>query len=240
MTALTAAVVLFVLLFALEWLFWLSPLKPAVHRLTQLMGSWFYVAPPHYIARLLVFLAVLWIWKPDLWPIFAGGSNWYYSLVQGLVLMLLTYMFAAKIGLLDRHTFWWRAQTWYQEDPVPLARHTCYLVVYPGFVEELLFRWFFVASLWPSLGWWTLVVSPMLNIAWHLPVWIDMVRSQGAGTEKWQAALVGMVVPATAFAVLLTISAATTHNLAGAVMAHAFGDWCGVVQRRLTSRRLPQ
>ena len=46
--------------------------------------------------------------------------------------------------------------------------------------EELLFRGFFVAALWPSLGWWALLAAPLLSMLWHLAVWVGLVRRQAS------------------------------------------------------------
>lgn len=228
MTTLIIAGVLFALLLVLEWLFWLSPLKSVIQRLTQRMGLWFYIIPPHYIIRVSVLCAVLWLSDLELWPIFAGGVSWVYSLVLG-VLLIFPSFFAVR----DPHqTFWQKVYDWYSEDSLSFAQSVVYLIVYPGFVEELLFRWFFTASLWPTFGWWTLVVSPLLNVIWHLPVWIDLTRAQASSSKNWQTMLVGLVGPATIFAITLTAVAIVTHNLIGPILAHAFGDWCGLVLQR--------
>jgi len=227
-TMLIVASVSFAFLLILEWLFWLSPLKPVIERLTRRMGPWFYIVPPHYITRLAVLCAVLWLSDLDLWPVFAGGASWCYSLGLGILFILLSYA-AVRV---PHPAFWQTVRFWYQEDSLSFVLNVVYLVVYPGFVEELLFRWFFTAALWPMFGWWTLVVSPLLNILWHLPVWIDLTRAQTPRGENRQAMLVGMAGPATTFAIALTAIAMVTHNLIGPVLVHAFGDWCGLVLQR--------
>lgn len=232
MPRLEAVAVLFVLLLALEWLFWLSPLKSSVQHLSNKLGRWFYVFPPHYLARLMALFVVLAVWRPALWPAFSGGVNWFYSCVVGLALVMLTYLIGQQTGLVHQQTFVQGVRTWYRQDPAAFVGYLCYLVIYPGLVEELLFRWFFVAALWPELGWWTLGVAPALNIGWHLPVWIDMVRGQGADKQRFRAMMAAIAGPATVFALLLTVAGAAVHNLAGVVLAHAFADWAGEVQRR--------
>jgi membrane protease YdiL (CAAX protease family) len=96
-------------------------------------------------------------------------------------------------------------------------------------VEELLFRWFFPALLWPMLGYGVLLAAPAINLIWHLPVWWDYAGHQQS--ERKGAALAAVALPATGFALALTVLAVLTHNLAGVVLAHAFGDWAGSVVR---------
>lgn len=66
-----------------------------------------------------------------------------------------------------------------------------------------------------------------VNLLWHIPVWFAYT----AGQPRRGAALASTALPATVFAFALTLVAAGTQNLAGAVLAHAFGDWLGSVGR---------
>ncbi len=222
LNSLTIAGNFFVCLLVLEWLFWMSPLKHTSELLSNKMGAWFYVLQPHYIIRVLA-LCVIWVlWSShlELWSVFTGGRNWFYSFSLGIILSVLS---SLKV---PHRTFWQEARHWYQEDRHSFARSILYLLVYPGLVEELLFRWFFTAILWARFGWWTVVIVPILNIIWHLPVWWDTFKGR-----KWQDIFVG-IIPITTFAIALTAIAITTNNLIGPVIAHAFGDWCGLILQR--------
>lgn len=106
----TAAAVLFVLLVALEWLFWLSPFQAAVNTMTRRMGAWLYLFSPHYGARLLLLLMALWVWKPTLWPVFAPGAGWFYSVALGVAYILLISAVGPRFGLIEHRTFWPRVQ----------------------------------------------------------------------------------------------------------------------------------
>lgn len=221
-----ALLALFLALCALEYLFWLSPMRGRFDAMTDRMGRWFLVLPFHYWLRLALLCAVMLLWPVDLPPVFTQ-QGWGVSLGLGVLLCLLSYMAALRLwgvrpGPLKRKVSGWLlggARSW---------GHLAYITAYPAFVEELLFRWYIPALLWPVAGWWTLLAAPVLNLVWHLPVWYDMVRRQGAG----MGALAGVAVAPTVLAVLLTVIWGLSGNIAGAVLAHAFGDWLGSVWQR--------
>jgi membrane protease YdiL (CAAX protease family) len=226
---LVAVLILFLMLLALEWLFWLSPLAPRLERLTGALGDWYYLLPYHYLLRLAALAGVIWALHPALWPAFAGGANWLYSAMWGLLLAAVTWTLGLAMGQTDRATFARKASAWRREGGWRFWVHAAYLVICPGFVEELLFRWFFLAALWPVAGWWAALLAPLLNLGWHLPVWVDYA-THGQQTRR-AAAVLAMAVPAAIFALLLTFLSALTHNLLGPALAHGFGDWVGGVTR---------
>lgn len=224
-----AAAVLLAVLVLLEYLFWLSPLAPWFGRATTRLGDWYYLLPYHYLLRVgALGGVVLWL-RPALWPTFAGGAPWLYSLLWGLMLAAVTWALGLALGQITRQTFAQKARTWRREEGWRFWVHAAYLAVYPGFVEEWLFRWFFLAALWPAMGWWAALAAPVLNLVWHLPVWWDFAAGAPAGQRGGR--LFSVAFPAGVFALLLTLVAALTHNLAGPVLAHAFGDWVGGVSR---------
>lgn len=227
MKSLTIASVFFLALMVLEWLFWLSPLKRTLERWFSRMGVWFYVFQPHYIIRVLVLCAIVRFWSSqlNLWPVFAGGRNGFRSFVLGVLLSALS-LFSLKV---PHRVFWQKVRQWYQEDRRSFVGAILYLLVYPGFVEELLFRWFFTATLWPSFRWWTLVLVPALNMIWHLPIW-GMFKG-----KQWQE-IIRIVIPITTFVAALTAVAIITTNILGPLIAHAFGDWCSLVLQRNSSK----
>lgn len=210
----------------LEYLFWLSSWRNWFDIITDRMGRWFLLFPFHYWLRLAALGVVMLVWPADLAPVFSG-EGWPISLGLGILLCGVSYLAALKLwgvcpGPLRRKMAGWLRggrRSW---------GHLAYVAAYPAFVEELLFRWYIPALLWPVAGWWTLLAAPVLNLIWHLPVWYDMLRRQGAGI----GALAGVAAAPAALAVLLTCVWAVSGNIAGAVLAHAFGDWLGTVWQR--------
>lgn len=220
-----AVLVLFLVLVALEWLFWVSPLAPRFEKLTNALGDWYYLLPYHYLVRVAALIGVIYAFRPALWPSFAGGAHWAYSLLWGLVLGAISLVLGLRMGQTDRAAFVRKAGAWQRAEGWRFWVHMAYLYVYPGFVEELLFRWFFLAALWPVAGWWAVLLAPLLNLGWHMPVWFDYARHHQGMT------VFSMAFPAAIFALVLTLLSALTHNLAGPVLAHGFSDWVGGVTR---------
>lgn len=227
-----AALILFILLTALEWLFWLSPARTRINQLMKRLGDWYMLVPYHYLLRLVLLGGVL-LWdRPELWPLFAAGWNWLWSFGLGLVLVGLTYRQLVQMSGVSLHAFVRHASA-YHRSGAGSWLHAAYVLAYPAFVEELIWRWFFVAALWPVIGWWTVLVGPLLNLIWHLPVWVSQFGPSAEGRKT----LLIVAFHATLFAMLLTVVAGLTQNLAGAILAHAFGDWAGTVLRYRVKER---
>jgi len=213
----------FLLFLFLEWAFWRSPAKNFFERIEKASVWW---VQPHYVLRMFVLCLVLLITRVNLWPVFTGGISWLLSLGSGALLVWMSFLSFRIPG----GNFWQKVKLWYREDKPSFAKTIFYLLVYPAFMEELLYRWFFTGILWTQIGWWVIILGPVLNIAWHIPYWSCAYTLRTR--DDWQAFSVKLLMPATSFAIALTIVAVTTHNLIGPVIAHAFGDWAGLVWQR--------
>jgi len=227
MNALVIAGGSFVLFMALEWVVWRSPANRFFERIARRMVWWI---QPYYIIRLVTLGGILLFVRPKLWPVFSKGEGWFYSLGLGLCLIALSFL-SLRVS---PTAFWQSIRGWYKEDRRSFVQSLIYLVLYPGFVEELMFRWFFTALLWESLGWWTVGVVPVLNIIWHLDYW-NALYGFSKQEGGWKKGITGLVAPVTTFAMALTVIAVLTHNLIGPIMAHVFGDWAGLVLQRSPS-----
>ena len=224
MNSLAVAGISFTLFVTLEWVFWLSPAKQFFQEVSRRANAFWWIQP-YYLIRLFVFVSILLATKADLWPVFSGGVKWLYSLGLGLCLVVLSFL-SARVSV---GTFWRKVRKWYSEDRSAFLRTLFYIVVYPGFVEELLFRWYFTAMLWTSFGWWTVVAVSTLNMTWHLPYWIEEFGFRSK--DGWVKMSRTPLLPASIFAMALTAIALVAHNLVGSILAHAFGDWAGAVVR---------
>lgn len=213
---LPAALTLFVALCALEWLFWLSPLTPRIQRAFRGFH--------YYGLRLVALSAVLFLWRPS-WHPFAG--HWAPALLTGFLLCLLVAAIMVRQmggGLGANLAAWW------QEDRRSFLRESIYILLGPALVEELLWRWFFVAAATGLAGWHALWAVPLLNLLWHLPVWWRYAEGN-------REALWAMAAPATVLAFLLTAMTYNAPNLAGVIAAHWLGDWLGQIARYQRNRK---
>ena len=225
------ACISFVLFLILEWVFWLSPAKSFIKALIPNQAFWWWIQP-HYLFRLFVLGILLVFARVQLWLLFMGGLNWLSSLGLGVLLIILSF-FSLRLSL---GYFWQNVQQWYGEDWFSFTKTIAYLFIYPGFVEELMMRWFFPAILWNDFGWWVIIVCPLLNIIWHLPYWIDSFELRGK--RMWQGFALNTLLPVTTFAVVLTFVSVLTQNLIGSIFAHVFGDWAGLFLQRTQTRSL--
>ena len=208
----------------LEWVFWRSPAKFLFEKISK-TSLWWWIQP-HYLLRMLILGLVLFTTKVNLWPIFANSTNWFLSLGAGIFLGLGSlWPVRASAG-----NFWQKVKAWYFKDKYSFVQTIFYLVVYGGFAEELLFRWFFAGILWLQIGWWVIILGPALNIIWHIPYWSYLYKLQTK--DDWRTFSVKLLMPATFFAIVLTSIVVFTHNLIGPIIAHAFSDWVGAVLRR--------
>lgn len=221
-----AALVLVLLLTALEYLHWLSPLAPRFQRWENKLGNWYYLFPFHYITRLVLLGIVMYAFRPNMaWPLFAGGAAWGWSLLGGLVLLVIGMPVVLLRPMnLTVGAFFQKAGDWRRATGWRFWVQTGYITAFPGFVEELLFRWVVPAALWPVIGWWVLVVGPFAMAVWHIPVWWVHFAGQ-------RAAFRITLMQTTIYSILLTLIAVSTGNIAGCVFAHAFGDWAGSAMR---------
>lgn len=211
---LTAAVVLFVVLLGLEWLFWLSPLTARFEAWTQRLYPW---VPYHYLVRVLVLVLALWLWGVPPWAPFAG--SWWKSLSMGLLLGGVGF---GVVWLQTGGRLLASLRAWRRSDPGGFLGQTVYLLVGPALVEELLWRWFFMAALGNVAGYWVMLWAPLLNIVWHLPVWWRM-----SGGNRM--AFMQMALPGVFLTFFLSFIYLNTTNIAGAVLAHWLADWFGQV-----------
>lgn len=70
---------------ALEYLFWLTPIKQVMDRLSP-RGTAFYIFPVHYWIRILIAFAVVLGFKPTFHYPFGGLITLVYSLLLGVVI----------------------------------------------------------------------------------------------------------------------------------------------------------
>jgi len=212
----------------LEWLFWMSPLKGHFASLTRSLWSWhsigYYIFPYHYLARIAFLSLVLSVYRVELWTPLMGGRL-ALSLGVGLAVSALLVLLSTKGSrrglkvLLRLH----------RKQDLPFWLDKVYLFVYPGLMEELIFRWVLLAVLWPLASWWSIAVMTVYNLIWHLPVWTHQF---GPIFESRGRALI-LILPAAALSILLGCLAVITHNLLGAVLIHGVADWLGSIQQSL-------
>jgi len=210
-------VVLFGALWVLEYLFWLSPIKPFIDKLL-FKGTVFFVFPLHYWIRICLTSVIVFSFNPGLHNSFGNFATWVHSLLLGLAIcggsLAGFNVRLSRLGAAVRSSastrFW---------------IHSVYILVYPSLVEELLCRWLLVWMLLPQIGWWVVLIAPAINILWHLPVWVESVMIDR--TVPWNRVW-SMSMPAFVFAVLLTVGYVLTKNIIGVIVAHAFGDWVNI------------
>ena len=114
------------------------------------------------------------------------------------------------------------AWEWCRSDPRGFLGQTVYLLLGPALVEELLWRWFFMAALGSVAGWGVIICAPLLNLIWHLPVWWRMSRG------NWHL-FAQMALPGVFMAFFLSWIYLNSTNIAGAVLAHWLADRLGQI-----------
>ncbi|MCL6443595.1 MAG: CPBP family intramembrane metalloprotease [Alicyclobacillus sp.] len=211
-----STVLLFGPLCILEYLFWLTPVKQIMDKLSR--GTAFYVFPVHYWIRILFTLAVVFGFNTTIHAPFAGFWSWVYSLFIALVMCLVRWL-GFRIPIIEAVRYASSRRFWI---------HSAYILLYPSLVEELLFRWLLVSMLLPSVGLWIIVLAPAINILWHVPVWAHSFKDKGV--IRWNRVFL-VSVQAYVFAVILTGIYVLTKNVIGVVILHAFEDWISVVMQ---------
>jgi membrane protease YdiL (CAAX protease family) len=127
---------------------------------------------------------------------------------------------------------WKRIRMVQKSDPIRFWKTTAYMLVYTGLIEELIFRWFFVGTLQPYVGWWVLLAEPFICTLWHYPVIISQPWMYTDDKKLNWHGLLGWSSQAFVIGFLLTIVSVTTHNISGAVVAHSFSNWLSIVNEQ--------